>query len=82
MGLRKRQNWLCTLLMVLIVALQNVVLPLDEEEEEPLYLYDEDAGVVIEYIPTIDTPYPRRPDFLYSPNNGPRLVEFYAVCSV
>jgi thiol oxidase len=50
----------------------------EEEEQEQQYLYAENAGVVIDFMPSPSTGDPVRPDFLYSPFNGPRMVEFYA----
>jgi hypothetical protein len=56
----------------------------DEEDEEEAsesgdhseYLYEEDAGPVIEY--KSDAEDKMHPDFLFSTDNGPRMVEFYA----
>lgn len=51
------------------------------EEEDQFYLYRENAGRVIEYIlpeeksASVD---PEKPDFLYAPSQGYRIVEFYA----
>lgn len=54
----------------------------DEEEDDDVknYLYSplgEDADPVIEYKPK-DGEDPNHPDFIFGPNNGPRVVEFYA----
>ena len=67
-----------TLLFFLFLA-PIVVSQEEEEEQEQQYLYAENAGVVIDYMPSPSTGDPVRPDFLYSPYNGPRMVEFYAV---
>lgn len=48
----------------------------EEEEEESEYLYEEDADPVIEY--KSDAEDKMHPDFLFSTDNGPRMVEFYA----
>jgi hypothetical protein len=64
------------LFLILVPTVVPGVLHLDENPDLP-YLYDEDAGVVIEYMPSADVADPVRPDFIYSTNNGPRLVEFY-----
>jgi thiol oxidase len=79
-----RQRWL-VLALLLFISLVPTVVPWeepeeeeDDEEEEEQYLYDEDAGVVIDFMPSAEIADPVRPDFLYSTNNGPRIVEFYA----
>jgi hypothetical protein len=70
--------------MLLILSLISIATVVAEEEEEEseeeeaqLYLYEEDGGKVIEYIlpeksPTVD---PEKPDFLYAPNQGYRIVD-------
>ena len=64
---------------------EGVVEQQKQEEEEASgsesgdhseYLYEEDAGPVIEY--KSDGQDKMRPDFLFSTDNGPRMVEFYA----
>ena len=77
MGFAVRRR-LAALLLFLILA-PTVVPEVRDENPDIPYLYDEDAGVVIEYMPSADVEDPVRPDFLYSTNNGPRIVEFYAV---
>ena len=57
-------------------------------EAEYLYHTEEANGIVIDYEPppsvfnkdgdAKDDPSLYRPDFLYGPNQGPRVVEFYA----
>ena len=49
-------------------------------EEESEYLYEEDdAYPVIDYKSDAeDEEIKMHPDFLFSENNGPRMVEFYA----
>jgi thiol oxidase len=64
------------LFLILVPTAVPGVLHLDENPDLP-YLYDEDSGVVIEYMPSADVADPVRPAFIYSTNNGPRLVEFY-----
>jgi hypothetical protein len=58
-----------------------------EEEEEPSnYMYEFDAGPVLDFILPetgteeggVDDPEVK-PDFLYGSNQGYRIVEFYAV---
>jgi thiol-disulfide isomerase/thioredoxin len=72
-----RQRRLATALLLFLIHVPIVVPKIDENPDLP-YLYDEDAGVVIEYMPSADVEDPVRPDFLYSTDNGPRIVEFYA----
>jgi hypothetical protein len=48
-----------------------------ESGDHSEYLYEEDAGPVIEYKANA-TENTTQPDFLFSTNNGPRMVEFYA----
>jgi thiol-disulfide isomerase/thioredoxin len=72
-----RQRRLATALLLFLILVPIVVPEIDENSDIP-YLYDEDAGVVIEYMPSADVADPVRPDFLYSTDNGPRIVEFYA----
>jgi thiol oxidase len=77
MEITRRMFRVTTLLLFLFLA--PIVVSQDEEEEqEQQYLYAENAGVVIDYMPSPSTGNPLRPDFLYSPYNGPRMVEFYA----
>jgi thiol-disulfide isomerase/thioredoxin len=66
--------------LLLFLTLTTIVVALKKPDENPdiPYLYDEDAGIVIEYMPSADVEDPVRPDFLYSTDNGPRIVEFYA----
>jgi thiol-disulfide isomerase/thioredoxin len=80
------QRWFATALLLFLILVPAVV-PDDQdvpdnqdelEEEEPQYLYERNAGVIIEYMPSPSTGDPERPDFLYSRFNGPRIVEFYA----
>jgi hypothetical protein len=71
-----RQRRLVAVLLLFLTHVPTVVPKIDENPDLP-YLYDEDAGVVIEYMPSADVEDPLRPDFLYSTNNGPRIVEFY-----
>jgi thiol-disulfide isomerase/thioredoxin len=83
MRVRVLQRWSVTILLILsLISIATVLADESEEEEEELqlYLYEEDAGKVIEYIlpeksATVD---PEKPDFLYAPNQGYRIVEFYA----
>jgi hypothetical protein len=80
---RSLQRWCVTILLILsLISIASVVAEEseEEEEEEQLYLYEEDAGTVLEYIlpeksASVD---PEKPDFLYAPNQGYRIVEFYA----
>lgn len=65
-----------TLLLFLFLA--PTAVSQEDDEGEQQYLYAENAGVVIDYMPSPSTGNPVRPDFLYSPYNGPRMVEFYA----
>ena len=82
MRVRVLGRWCVTILLILsLISIATVVSEESEEEEPELYLYEEDAGKVIEYIlpektATVD---PEKPDFLYAPNQGYRIVEFYAV---
>jgi thiol-disulfide isomerase/thioredoxin len=48
-----------------------------EDASDFLYLGRNDSDPVIEYEGTNESD-PTRPDFLYSPDAGPRVVEFYA----
>ena len=73
------QRFLVTALLMFLTIIPRVVPEVHEEDPDLPYLYDVDAGVVIEYMPSASTKNPLRPDFLYSTNNGPRIVEFYAV---
>jgi thiol oxidase len=73
-----RQRCLVTALLIFLSLIPTVVPEQYEEDPDMPYLYDADAGVVIEYMPSASTKDPLRPDFLYSTNNGPRIVEFYA----
>jgi thiol-disulfide isomerase/thioredoxin len=73
-----RQRCLVTALLIFLSLVPTVVPELYEEDPDLPYLYDEDAGVVMEYMPSASTENPLRPNFLYSTNNGPRIVEFYA----
>ena len=52
----------------------------ESSEEESEYLYeDDDAYPVIDYKSDVEEEEMRmHPDFLFSENNGPRMVEFYA----
>jgi thiol-disulfide isomerase/thioredoxin len=77
MGFAGQGHLVAALFLFLILAPTAVPEKPDENPDIP-YLYDEDAGVVIEYMPSADVEDPVRPDFLYSTNNGPRIVEFYA----
>jgi thiol-disulfide isomerase/thioredoxin len=72
------QRWFATALLLFLILVPAVVPDNQDQLEERQYLYDQHAGVVIEYMPSADVKNPLRPDFLYSPNNGPRIVEFYA----
>jgi hypothetical protein len=76
MGSTRRMFRVITLLFFLFLA-PIVVSQEEEEEQEQQYLYAENAGVVVDYMPSPSTGDPVRPDFLYSPYNGPRIVEFY-----
>jgi hypothetical protein len=76
MGFAGQGHLVAALFLFLILAPTVVSEKPDENPDLP-YLYDEDAGVVIEYMPSADVEDPVRPDFLYSTNNGPRIVEFY-----
>jgi hypothetical protein len=50
-----------------------------DSEGEDSYLYNSaDAHPVIEYLGNNTESDPIHPSFIYSPNNGPRIVEFYA----
>lgn len=50
----------------------------EEDEENNDYLYkSDDTSPIIEFIPDNEQ-YPERPDFIYSTEKGPRVVEFYA----
>ena len=51
----------------------------EEEGEEILYFYfgSDDAKPIVEY-PVVPKGQEDRPDFIYSPTTGIRLVEFYA----
>jgi thiol oxidase len=82
-----RVRSLCIWCVAIILILSLISIPKalaeeeeESEEEEQLYLYEEDAGTVIEYIlpEKSDTVDPEKPDFLYAPNQGYRIVEFYA----
>jgi thiol-disulfide isomerase/thioredoxin len=73
-----RQRCLATALLIFLILVPTVVPEIYEEDPDLPYLYDENAGVVIEYMPSANVKDPVRPDFLYSTDNGPRLVEFYA----
>jgi thiol-disulfide isomerase/thioredoxin len=78
---RQSQRWCVTALLLFLILVPGVVPDNQdelEEEEELQYLYEKNAGVIIEYMPSPSTGDPVRPDFLYSPINGPRIVEFYA----
>jgi thiol oxidase len=78
---RQSQRWCVTALLLFLILVPGVVPDNQdelEEEEELQYLYEKNAGVIIEYMPSPSTGDPVRPDFLYSPFNGPRIVEFYA----
>jgi thiol-disulfide isomerase/thioredoxin len=57
--------------------------------DEYLYHTEEAAGIIIDYEPppesdllseskNKDSTLLNRPDFIYGPNQGPRVVEFYA----
>lgn len=63
----------------------------DDVQEKYLYHTDEAKGIIIDYEPPPITepsktkdgaikedPNLYRPDFIYGPNQGPRVVEFYA----
>jgi thiol-disulfide isomerase/thioredoxin len=76
MGFAGQRRLVATLLLFLTLVPTVVPVEPDENPDIP-YLYDKDAGVVIEYMPSADVEDPVRPDFLYSTNNGPRIVEFY-----
>jgi thiol-disulfide isomerase/thioredoxin len=78
MGSTRRMFRVATLLLFLFLAPIVISQEEEEEEQEQQYLYAENAGVVIDYMPSPSTGDPVRPDFLYSRYNGPRLVEFYA----
>ncbi len=78
MGFAGQRRLVVALLLFLSLA-PTVVPEIHDENPDIPYLYDENAGVVIEYMPSADVEDPVRPDFLYSPYNGPRMVEFYAV---
>jgi hypothetical protein len=84
-----RQRWLVLALLLFLilaptVAPRHAKAPVeeseeDDDEEEEQYLYDgEDAGVIIDYMPSANVTDPIKPDFLYTANNGARIVEFYA----
>jgi thiol oxidase len=73
-----RQICRVTTLLLFLFLEHTVESQEEEEEEQQQYLYAENAGVVIDYMPSPSTGNPVRPDFLYSPYNGPRMVEFYA----
>jgi hypothetical protein len=53
-------------------------------QEKYLYHTEEARGIIIDYEPPStsgdakDDPNLYRPDFIYGPNQGPRVVEFYA----
>jgi thiol-disulfide isomerase/thioredoxin len=83
------QRWLVLALQLFLILAPTVtprlapkaVEPQEEDDDEELeeqYLYDVDGGVVIDYMPSAAEADPVYPDFLYSANNGPRIVEFYA----
>jgi thiol-disulfide isomerase/thioredoxin len=72
------QGRLVAALLLFLIHAPTVVPEVSDENPDIPYLYDENAGVVIEYMPSADVEDPVRPDFLYSTNNGPRIVEFYA----
>jgi hypothetical protein len=50
----------------------------EEEDGDDKFLYNnDDALPVVEYNPE-DEQRASRPDFIFGPDNGPRVVEFYA----
>jgi hypothetical protein len=66
------QRWFATALLLFLILVPAVV-PDDQdvpdnqdelEEEEPQYLYERNAGVIIEYMPSPSTGDPVRPDIL------------------
>jgi hypothetical protein len=83
-----RQRWLVLALQLFLILAPTVTPKLatkviepeeedDDEELEEQYLYDVDNGVVIDYMPSAAEADPVKPGFLYSADNGPRIVEFY-----
>jgi hypothetical protein len=53
-----------------------------QDADEYLYHTEDAAGIIIDYEPPPEVSDKNkdlnRPDFLYGPNQGPRIVEFYA----
>ena len=83
MTTRFRKRPLLLLPLLLLVVLSKCVRVLGEEEEEKEveekesnnFLYDsEDALPVMEYHAKDEREQQSGPDFIYAPNNGPRLV--------
>jgi thiol-disulfide isomerase/thioredoxin len=68
----------CSLLLTLAPCLSEAA-EIADKDDEANYLYSgEDASPIIDYHAKMGGEDPDRPDFLFSPNNGPRVVEFYA----
>ena len=83
--------WLLLLVWVnrLVVRSETTANTDTDSEDNDKYLYhtEEARGIIIDYEPPPTTndggakdedPHGDRPDFIYGPNQGPRVVEFYA----
>ena len=83
--------WLLLLVWVnrLVVRAETTANTDTDSEDNDKYLYhtEEARGIIIDYEPPPTTndggakdedPHGDRPDFIYGPNQGPRVVEFYA----
>ena len=80
---RRRRNYglrVVAFLLLAVIASGATKKPKKKKKTYPDYIYQENAGPVVDFKPEHAT-NPEHPAFLFSSNNRPRVVEFYSpVC--